>query len=98
MAPLGRALIVGNASETPVNITSNTIWHNNIGVQGFNVGGYLLGNPSAGRPAAKVVLRLLEEGKLDIPLTVLPFNYAPEAHRRMDAKDITGRIVLRHEF
>ncbi|MBW7454957.1 zinc-binding alcohol dehydrogenase family protein [Paenibacillus sepulcri] len=98
MAPLGRALLVGNASEHAVDISSNTLWLKNIGVQGFNVGGYLSGNPSAGRPAAKAVLQLLEEGKIDFPVTLLPLQNASEAHRRMDAKEIIGRIVLRNEF
>lgn len=98
MAPLGRALLVGNASEQAVNILSNTLWFNNLGVLGFNVGGYLLGNPSAGRPAAEAVLRLLEEGKINLPLTNLPLQNVSEAHRRMDAKEIIGRLVLRNEF
>ncbi|NBD28142.1 quinone oxidoreductase family protein [Paenibacillus glycinis] len=94
MEPLGRALLVGNASEQALNIASTTLWLNNIGVQGFNVGGYLSANPSAGRPAAEAVLRLVEAGLIDIPLTRLPLGQAAEAHRRLEAKDIVGRIVL----
>jgi NADPH2:quinone reductase len=94
MATLGRALLVGNASEQEANIPSKTIWIRNLAVQGFNVGAYLSENPSAGRPAATAVLRLLEAGKITLPITILPLQDAAEAHRRMDAKEDTGRIVL----
>jgi NADPH:quinone reductase len=98
MAPLGRAILVGNASKTPVSFSNDVLWLKSLAVQGFSVGPYLVGNPSAGRPAAQAVLRFLAEGKLDIPLTFLPLEQAAEAHRRLEAKEVTGRIVLRNEF
>jgi NADPH2:quinone reductase len=95
MAPLGRALLVGNASEKEASIGSNMLWGKSIAVLGFSVGPYLQANPSAGRPAAKAVLGILAEGKLELPVTTLPLADVAEAHRRMDAKEITGRIVLK---
>lgn len=95
MAPLGRALLVGNASEKEASIGSNMLWGKSIAVLGFAVGSYLQTNPSGGRPAAKAVLGLLAEGKLELPVTILPLADVAEAHRRLDAKEITGRIVLK---
>jgi NADPH2:quinone reductase len=94
MATLGRALLVGNASEQNANLSSNTIWQRNIAVQGFSVGPYLREFPSAAKDAAIAVLKLLESGKITLPITILPLEDAAEAHRRMDAKEVTGRIVL----
>ncbi|NHN31508.1 quinone oxidoreductase family protein [Paenibacillus agricola] len=95
MAPFGRALLVGNASEQVATISNNMLWNKNLGVLGFSIGPYLQANPSFGRPAAQAVLGILAEGKLDLPLTILPLTDVAEAHRRMDAKEVIGRIVLR---
>ncbi|MEX1031166.1 MAG: zinc-binding dehydrogenase [Paenibacillaceae bacterium] len=94
MAPFGRALLVGNAGGQVANMSNTMLWGNNLGVLGFSVGPYLQANPSFGRPAAQAVLGLLAEGKLDLPITILPLTEASEAHRRMDAKEVIGRIVL----
>ncbi len=94
MAPLGRILVVGNASEREVKINSNMLWLKSLGVFGFSVASVLHTQPRAGQSAAKKLLHILGEGKLTIPVTTLPLKDVAEAHRRLDHKEIVGRIVL----
>ena len=95
LAPMGRLLAVGNAGGQPgAAVDSNVVWGGNIGVVGFNVGGYLAADTTPAVAAAQAVLPLYTEGKIKLPVTTLPFAEAREAHRRMDAREVTGRLVL----
>jgi NADPH2:quinone reductase len=95
LAPLGRLLVVGNASGATENLVdTNRIWVSNIAVIGFSVGSLLAAEPERGVPAGRAVLPLLADGRLQLPVTVLPLADAAEAHRRMDAKEVTGRLLL----
>lgn len=95
LAPMGRMLVVGSAgSETAPLVDSNAVWGKNIGVVGFNVGGFLAADPAPARPAADAVLPLYTDGRIRLPVTVLPMAEAREAHRRMDTGEAVGRLVL----
>jgi NADPH2:quinone reductase len=95
VAPLGRMLLVGHAARTPdVPVTGDDLWLRSIGMLGFSIGSYLLPNPAAGRPAAKKVLHLLTSGELTLRVDELPLSEAAEAHRRLEARQVPGRIVL----
>ncbi|WP_020659355.1 quinone oxidoreductase family protein [Amycolatopsis benzoatilytica] len=95
LTPMGRMLVVGSAgSETAVMVDSNAVWGANIGVVGFNVGGFLAADTRPAVAAARAVLPLYAEGKIRLPVTVLPMAEAREAHRRMDAGEAVGRLVL----
>lgn len=75
-------------------VDTNHIWVSNIAVLGFNVGGLLAAEPERGVPAGVAVLPPLADGRLVLPVTELPLAEAAEAHRRMDAKEVTGRLIL----
>ncbi|MEV4597091.1 zinc-binding dehydrogenase [Amycolatopsis sp. NPDC049253] len=95
LAPMGRLLAVGNAGgEHGAALDLNAVWGGNIGVVGFNVGGYLAAGTSPAVPAVRAVLPLFAEGKIRLPVTTLPFTEVREAHRRIDAREGTGRLVL----
>ncbi len=95
LAPLGRMLLVGHASTTPEEpIRGNEIWGRSVGVLGFSVGPILQTHPILARPAASAMINLIEQGALHVPIETLPLTNASEAHRRLEARDITGRIVL----
>ena len=96
MAPLGRMVLVGNASDDWDNtVDTNAIWHANVGVLGFSIGMYLPTHKEAGRPAAQAALKAIEDGLINIALSELPLEEATEAHRRLEDGPVTGRIVLR---
>jgi NADPH:quinone reductase len=40
------------------------------------------------------VINLIEQGKLRVPIETLPLAEASEAHRRLEAKGVTGRVIL----
>jgi NADPH2:quinone reductase len=95
LAPLGRMLVVGNASGEPTNLVdTNRIWNRNLAVVGFNVGSLLAAEPGRGTPAGVAVLPLLADGRLSLPIDQLPLSEAAEAHRRMDAGEVIGRLLL----
>ena len=64
------------------------------GMLGFAVGPYLQDNPSAARPTAERAVDLLASGRLAQRVDELPLAEAAEAHRRLEAREVPGRIVL----
>ncbi|MCF4138759.1 zinc-binding dehydrogenase [Streptomyces sp. Tue 6430] len=95
LAPLGRILLLGHAartSDTPV--TGDELWSRNAGMLGFAVGPYLQTDPSAAQPAAAHAIRLLADGRLTQHIDEFPLSEAAEAHRRLEALEVSGRIVL----
>jgi NADPH:quinone reductase len=95
LAPLGRILLLGHAARTPdTPVTGDDLWRRNAGMLGFSVGPYLQANPAAARPAARKVADLLASGRLAQRVDELPLAAAAEAHRRLEAREVPGRIVL----
>jgi NADPH2:quinone reductase len=92
---LGRILLLGHAARTPdTPVTGDDLWRRSAGMLGFSVGPYLQDNPSAARPAAGKVVDLLASGRLTQRVDELPLAEAAEAHRRLEAHEVPGRIVL----
>ncbi|MCD0484854.1 zinc-binding dehydrogenase [Streptacidiphilus sp. ASG 303] len=95
LAPLGRILLLGHAARTPdTPVTGDELWGRNAGMLGFAVGPYLQADPSAAQPAAAHVIALLADGRLTRRIDELPLAEAAEAHRRLEAREVPGRIVL----
>jgi NADPH2:quinone reductase len=95
LAPLGRLVAVGKASGTPdVRVGTNELWLSNAGVLGFNVGGLLASQPERGSAAARRALELVAAGRIATPQTNLPLDRAAEAHRRLEAGGVSGRVLL----
>jgi NADPH2:quinone reductase len=96
MAPLGRMILVGNASDEWDNsVDTNALWARNVGILGFSVGMYLPTHKEVGRPAAQAALKAIGDGLINIAVDELPLEQAAEAHRRIESGPVTGRIVLR---
>ena len=92
---LGRILLLGHAARTPdTPLTGDDLWLRNAGMLGFTVGTYLAANPDAARPAAEKVVDLLADGELTLRVDELPLSQAAEAHRRLEAREVPGRLVL----
>ncbi|MCX4429848.1 quinone oxidoreductase family protein [Streptomyces mirabilis] len=95
LAQLGRILLVGHAARIPdTPLTGDDLWHRNAGMLGFAVGPYLAAHSDAARPAAEKVVDLLARGELTLRVEELPLSQAAEAHRRLEAREVSGRLVL----
>jgi len=95
LAPLGRILLLGHAAGEPdVPLTGDDLWYRNASMLGFGVGPFLQNNPAAARPAVEHVIPLLATGLLNQRIDELPLTEAAEAHRRLQAREVPGRIVL----
>jgi NADPH2:quinone reductase len=95
MAPLGRLLAVGNASgDWQHSVETNRLWSSNLAILGFSVGFYLPIRLQLARPAAEGALKAVSEGLIDLHTDILPLENAGEAHRRIEAGQVNGRILL----
>jgi NADPH2:quinone reductase len=94
--PFGRVLVVGNASGEPdFAIGPNALWLANTGVVGFNVGGLLMSQPERARELGTRALGLLADRAVDISVETLPLAHAADAHRRLENREVAGKLVLR---
>jgi NADPH2:quinone reductase len=95
MAPLGRMLLVGNASgDWQHTVPTNDLWFANLAVIGFAGGFYFPTHPEQARPAAQGAIAAIRQGLVDIRTRLLPATEAAEAHRLLEAGSVGGRIVL----
>lgn len=95
LAPLGRLLAVGNAGGAEdVQVGANDLWLSNGAVLGLNIGGLLMARPDYASEAAARALGMLAEGSIGADYTTMPLAEAAQAHRRLEAGGLTGRIVL----
>ena len=95
MAPLGRLLAVGSASGNwQHTVETNRLWVSNLAILGFSVGSYLPTHPELARPAAEGALKAVSTGLVNVKTDILSLENAPEAHRRIEAGQVNGRILL----
>ena len=95
MAPLGRLLAVGNASgDWRHSVETNRLWVSNLAILGFSGGSYLPTHPESVRPAAEGALKAVNEGLINLHADILTLEQAAEAHRRVEAGQVNGRILL----
>ncbi|MFF8486860.1 zinc-binding alcohol dehydrogenase family protein [Streptomyces antibioticus] len=95
MAPLGRMLLVGNASgDWQHTVPTNHLWGGNLAMLGFAVGYHLPDHPEQARPAARAALEAIRQGLMPIDVQTLPLSQAAEAHRRIENGSVGGRLVL----
>ncbi len=95
LAPLGRLLLVGNASgDWDHRIDGNRIWQGNFAITGFAAGFYLPAHPEALPPAIEAALTAVAAGQADTDVELLPLADAATAHQRLEDHAVRGRIVL----
>jgi NADPH2:quinone reductase len=95
MAPMGRMLLVGNASgDWQHTVQTNALWGGSLAMLGFSIGFYLPAHPEQARPAAQRALDAVGQGLVSIRTQTLPLGEATEAHRRIESGRVGGRILL----
>jgi NADPH:quinone reductase len=95
MAPLGRMLLVGNASgDWQHTVATNDLWLGSLAIAGFSSGYYFPAHPEQVRPAAQGAINAISQGLVDIRTQVFPLAEVAEAHRRAETGSVAGRILL----
>jgi NADPH:quinone reductase len=95
LEPLGIAIAVGYASGLWRELNPAWLVGRNIGVQGFYLGRLMQLRPGIVEQAGRDVLRLWEGGVVrPIVGHELPLEQAAEAHRLVEERRSTGKVVL----
>ena len=93
--PLGTAIAVGYAGGLWQDVSPTWLVGRNIGVHGFYLGRLLGRDPELVSRAAQDVLRLWESGAVrPIVGAEYPLEEASEAHRLIEERRSTGKVVL----
>jgi NADPH2:quinone reductase len=95
LKPMGAAIAVGYAGGMWQELNPAWLVGRNIGVHGFYLGRLIGRNPELVARAAKDVLRLWESGAVrPIVGAEYPLDEAAEAHRLIESRQSTGKVVL----
>jgi NADPH:quinone reductase len=95
LKPLGTAIAVGYAGGMWETIDPARLVGRNIGVHGFYLGRLMGREPERVARAAQDVLRLWDGGAVQPIVGVeLPLEQAAEAHRLIETRQSTGKVVL----
>ncbi len=95
LKPMGTAIAVGYAGGMWPKVDPAWLVGRNIGVQGFYLGRLIGRDPELVARAAQDVLRLWEGGAVrPIVGAEYPLDEAAEAHRLVESRQSTGKVVL----
>ncbi len=95
LKPMGTAVAVGYAGGLWPDISPTWLVGRNIGVHGFYLGRLIGRKPDLVQQAARDVLRLWEGGVVrPIVGAEFPLEQAGEAHRLIEERKTTGKVVL----
>jgi NADPH2:quinone reductase len=97
LKPFGRLIAMGNAGgEEDVCQSTNELWFTSKAVLGFNLRQISALAPQRVAEAARKALSLAAKGDIRIDVTgVLELHEADEAHRRIEERSTTGKLVLK---
>lgn len=102
LAPFGRIIVYGNASGDPLIFDAESImrfFYNpslNQSIHVFNLGLWFGLRADAAADALRELIGLVASGQVRVPVDhVLPLARAEEAHRLMESRQSTGKIILK---
>lgn len=94
LAPFGRMVFIGQSSGKTAQIDPWQLTVPNRTVTGFYIGGYLA-FPDLIQATLGEIMGFIMAGKLSIQVgKVLPLSQAAEAHRLLEGRKTTGKLVL----
>ena len=94
LAPFGRQVVIGSASNQPSKIASGSLFNHNRAIVGFGIHQYY---PKPGLIQATIneLVDYVVAGRLILQLDhVLPLSEAATAHRLVEERKSTGKVVL----
>lgn len=102
LAPFGRAVVYGSTSGEPLRMgpkTIQTLFYDpspNQAIAAFNLGLWFGLRPEAAVGALQTLIGYVASGQVEVPIGhVLPLRRAAEAHRMLEERRTTGKIVLK---
>jgi NADPH2:quinone reductase len=99
LAPFGRLVIFGSASgnfDNPMALPEQANNVVNKAIMGYSIGALARSAPQLIGQTAREALPLIANGHVRIDITdILPLEQAGEAHRRLESRATTGKLLLR---
>jgi NADPH:quinone reductase-like Zn-dependent oxidoreductase len=102
LAPFGRAVVYGAASGHDALLDTDTLRRllyapaDNHSLVAFNLGGWFMQRPQVAGGAMAELIGLVSAGTLAVPaIETLPLREAATAHRRIEQRATSGKIVLK---
>ncbi|HLZ63353.1 MAG TPA: zinc-binding dehydrogenase [Ktedonosporobacter sp.] len=97
LAPFGRLVVFGNAGNQPdISVTPMSLLVGSRAIMGYSITGLTQSAPHLVAETARKAFPLLANGEVRIDITtILPLEQAAEAHRLMDTRAATGKLLLR---
>lgn len=95
LAPFGRSVVYGYASGEAVRLDPQDLLAPSQSVIGFNVGAWFQHKPAEAFGGLQALIGHVLSGAVEVPIAQrLPLSRAAEAHRALEARETTGKIVL----
>jgi NADPH2:quinone reductase len=96
LAPLGRLVLYGNASNEPEpGIPDNILRAQAKALMGFSIAVLAATEPERARALSEAALAAVARGDVRVDITdVLPLEEAPHAHELLEGRSSTGKLVL----
>ncbi len=102
LAPFGRIVVTGMPGGRPLSLDPDTVMRVfytpalNQSLHAFNVGLFFGLRPDTAVKALTTLIGYIAAGQVTVPVgTVLPLEQAAEAHRLLEARATTGKIILK---
>jgi len=102
LAPFGRVVVYGSSSGEPLQMGPEKIQalfydpSPNQSLVAFNLGLWFTMRPEAAVGALQTLIGYVASGQVEVPIGhVLPLSQAAEAHRMIEERRTTGKIVLK---
>ncbi len=96
LGPFGRLVVYGSASRAPSSLIAQRLMPFNQSVIGYYVSHWFSARPAQAQQAFDEVAALVLEGRLKVEVAArLPLEGAAEAHRIMESRQATGKLVLK---
>jgi NADPH2:quinone reductase len=95
LAPFGRSVVYGYASGENVALDPQDLLTSSQAVIGFNLGAWFQHEPEQAFGALQRLIGFVLSGEVEVQVgRVLPLARAADAHRALEARETTGKIIL----
>jgi NADPH2:quinone reductase len=95
LGPFGRMVVYGQASGEEAFVNPQRLTVDNQAVVGFYIGAYFARRPDLIKATLEEIVQHVREGRIRLQVgAILPLSKADEAHRRLETRQTTGKIVL----